>query len=54
MISHSGVAAKIFDIFAENDISFYQITTSEISISFTIDKENKTKAVENIAKAFNL
>ncbi len=54
MISHSGVAGKLFEIFGEKNIKFYQVTTSEISISFTINKERKEDAVEAIAKAFNI
>ena len=35
MMNQSGVAAKVFKIFADNDIEFQQVTTSEISISYT-------------------
>jgi aspartate kinase len=54
MMSHSGVAATIFQLFAEENINFYQVTTSEISISYTVDKENKDKAVNVLSKEFNL
>ncbi len=54
MRTHSGVAAKIFKILAENDIEFKQITTSEIRISYTINPKDKIKAVHAIAKVFNL
>ncbi|WP_321330314.1 aspartate kinase [uncultured Ilyobacter sp.] len=54
MISHSGVAGKLFEIFGEKDIKFYQVTTSEISISFTMDKDRKAAAVEAISEAFNI
>lgn len=54
MRSHSGVAAKMFKILAENDIEFKQITTSEIRISYTINPKDKIKAVHAIAKVFNL
>lgn len=54
MISHSGVTGRLFELFSENDIKFYQVTTSEISISVTIDLKNKSKAVEVIGKEFNL
>ncbi len=54
MISHSGVAGKLFEIFGEKDIKFYQVTTSEISISFTMDKDRKKAAVDAIAEAFNI
>ncbi|WP_372713390.1 aspartate kinase [Ilyobacter sp.] len=54
MISHSGVAGKLFEIFGEKNIKFYQVTTSEISISFTMDKDRKKAAVDAIAEAFNI
>ncbi len=34
----SGVASKAFLTLIENNIPFYQTTTSEISISYVIDK----------------
>ncbi|MBF8983645.1 aspartate kinase [Lutibacter sp. B2] len=54
MRSQSGVAAKMFDIFAENDISFKQVTTSEIRISYTISTKDRNKAVEVVATEFDL
>jgi len=54
MRSQSGVAAKMFKVFAENNIAFKQVTTSEIRISYTISTEDKEKAVIAVAKEFNL
>ncbi len=54
MRTQSGVAAKIFELFAENNIDFKQVTTSEISISYTIDSAFKLKIVDVITKAFDL
>lgn len=54
MVSHSGVASKVFNTLAENKVSFYHITTSEISISCTISRENKSVAIQMLAKEFNL
>ncbi|WP_099189023.1 aspartate kinase [Tepidibacter mesophilus] len=54
MVNQSGVAAKVFKIFADNDIEFKQVTTSEISISYTIDPRDKGKAINVIAKGFDL
>lgn len=54
MRTHSGVAAKIFKIFAENDIAFKQVTTSEIRISYTINPKDKIRAIHAIAQAFEL
>lgn len=54
MATHVGVAGKVFATLAENDIPHYNITTSEISISATIDAENLSKAVVALAEAFGL
>jgi len=54
MVSHSGVAAKVFNTLAAHKIPFYHITTSEISISCTISKEHKNIAIQMLAKEFNL
>ncbi len=54
MRSQSGVAAKMFKIFADNDIAFKQVTTSEIRISYVIDTEDKQRAIEIVAREFNL
>jgi aspartate kinase len=54
MRTQSGVAAQLFELFSQNDIDFKLVTTSEISISYTMDKSLKTKAVALIAGAFNL
>ena len=50
----SGVAAKVYEVFAEKEIQFYQVSTSEISISYIIDAENKDKTVIALAEQFNL
>lgn len=54
MKTTSGVASKIFKIFKENSIQVKMITTSEIKITCAIKREDKSKAVEIIAKEFNL
>lgn len=54
MRTQTGVAAKLFGLLSENDIDFKLVTTSEISISYTIAKKDKEKAVRLIAKRFNL
>mgnify|MGYP004703131215 CR=1 FL=1 len=54
MRTQSGVAAKIFELFAENHIEFKQVTTSEISISYTMDSKYKQKTIEVITRAFDL
>lgn len=54
MMRQSGVAAKVFNIFSDNNIEFKQVTTSEISISYTINSADKQKAVEALAEALDL
>jgi aspartate kinase len=54
MRSQSGIAAKIFEIFAANEIPFYLVTTSEISISYTIPNQLVQKSVTLISHAFGL
>ena len=52
--THSGVASKVLNILSENNIKYYMITSSEISISLTIEKKDKVKAVQALGKAFDL
>lgn len=54
MRTQSGVASRLFRIFAENNIEFKQVTTSEIRISYTINTKDKRKATSKIAEEFNL
>ena len=54
MRSQSGIAAEVFELFAENDLEVKLVTTSEISISYTFDKKYKSKVVEVLAKHFNV
>lgn len=54
MATHTGVATAAFTALAHNGIRYYQITTSEISISFTVDRENSDKAVQVLAQLFEL
>ncbi len=54
MKTTSGVAARMFRIFSENNIEIKMITTSEIRITCAIKTEDKLKAIQVIAKEFNL
>lgn len=54
MRNQSGVSGRLFRILADNGISFRQVTTSEISISYTIDKKDKEKAVRALSNELNL
>ena len=52
--THSGIASKTLNTLTKNGIKYYQITSSEISISLTIEKKDKEKAVQVLAQAFDL
>lgn len=54
MINNSGIAGKFFTSLSKGNINFYQVTTSEISISCSIDRENIEKAVNLVAEEFSL
>jgi len=54
MATATGVASKVFSILAQEGIMYYQITTSEISISVTVNREDKIKAVIALCEAFGL
>ena len=49
-----GVAAKVFTALSAEDISFHQITTSEISISLVIAAVDSEKATIRLCNEFNL
>lgn len=50
----SGVASRVFMTLLANDINFYQVTTSEISISYVVDQHNGLKAVQELSKVFEI
>ncbi|MCD8574853.1 MAG: aspartate kinase [Erysipelotrichaceae bacterium] len=54
MRSQSGVAARLFQLFADHHIAYKLITTSEISISYTMSKDHTLQAVQLIAQEFGL
>ncbi|MBE6031980.1 MAG: aspartate kinase [Clostridiales bacterium] len=54
MASATGVASKVFSVLATENIPYYQITTSEISISLTVKLEDKVKALIALSEAFGL
>ena len=49
-----GGAASVFRILGENNIHFYQVTTSKRTISFIVDRKLKDLAMEKLNEAFNL
>ncbi|APM37991.1 aspartate kinase [Clostridium kluyveri] len=54
MKTTSGVVAKMFKLFRENNIAVKMITTSEIRITCAIKQEDKMKTISIIAEKFNL
>lgn len=54
MATHAGVASKVFSVLAANDIRYYHITTSEISISVTVDMDSKINAAIALSQTFDL
>ena len=54
MRSHSGVAAKMFEVLARQKINIEMISTSEIKISCVIRKNHAESAVRMLHEAFGL
>jgi aspartate kinase len=54
MRSHSGVAARMFETLAKNNVNIQLIATSEIKISVVIRQADADKAVQALHKAFEL
>ncbi len=54
MVNEAGVASLLFSILGKYNVHFYQITTSDVSISCLIDNEYSSLAVEKIKEAFGL
>ncbi|SCY02328.1 aspartate kinase [Alkaliphilus peptidifermentans] len=54
MRTHSGVAAGVFKIMAENNIEIKMVTTSEIKITWVVDSCLEEKVITLIGKGFGL
>lgn len=54
MVNNSGVAGRLFSALSRENIDFYQISTSEISISWSLERELIDRAVASAAREFNL
>lgn len=54
MKTTSGVAAKMFKLFSENNIEVKMITTSEIRITCAIRRADEARAIEIVGREFNL
>jgi aspartate kinase len=52
MRNHAGVAARMFDLLASENINIQMISTSEIKISVVVDVEAVDRAVNVLHKAF--
>lgn len=52
--STPGLAAEVFETFGQENIHFYQITTSKRTISIVIDKENLDLAIQVLKNKFKL
>ena len=54
MRSHAGVAQKMFDTLAQENINIMMISTSEIKVSCVIDQKYTELAVRVLHTAFGL
>jgi aspartate kinase len=54
MQNHPGVAAKMFEVLAQEDIAIELVSTSEIKVSCLIAKMSNQKAVQALHRAFGL
>ncbi|MFP5114459.1 aspartate kinase [Bacillaceae bacterium C204] len=54
MISNPGVAARMFEVLAANNIQIKMVSTSEIKVSAVVEEKNMLKAVEALHEAFEL
>lgn len=54
MRANAGVASKMFQALADNEINILMITTSEIKISVVIKKEEMEEAIKALHDAFDL
>jgi aspartate kinase len=54
MVGQPGIAAKMFDALAQNQINIQMITTSEIKISCVVSQDQGVKALQVIHTAFEL
>lgn len=54
MISNPGVAARMFEVLAANNIQVKMVSTSEIKVSAVVEEKNMLKAVEVLHEAFGL
>jgi aspartate kinase len=54
MVDHPGVAARMFEALAKENINISMIATSEIKISCVVDEEQSIQALQAVHRAFGL
>jgi aspartate kinase len=54
MRSHAGIASKMFDLLAKENINIHMISTSEIKISVVIHEQDLDNAVKILHVGFDL
>ncbi|MDQ7001846.1 MAG: aspartate kinase, partial [Ghiorsea sp.] len=54
MRSHTGVAKKMFDVLAQENINIQMITTSEIKVTVVVEEKYVELAVRSLHEAFGL
>lgn len=54
MKTNSGVAGKVFELMADNDIEIKMITTSETRITWMIDQDREQEVIDLIGEEFEL
>jgi aspartate kinase len=54
MRSHAGIASRLFDTLARNDINVRMVSTSEIKISVLLDEQHLERGVKSLHAAFDL
>ena len=54
MVSNIGIASRTFKVLSENDISFHQVSTSEISFSLLVDTNKAKEVARLLSKEFEI
>lgn len=54
LASNAGVAAKVFKVLADNNISFHLVSTSQISISLIVDEVMAKEVARLLSKEFDI
>ena len=54
MVSTIGIASKTFKVLSENNISFHQVSTSEISVSLVVDTDKAKDVARLLSKEFEI